>query len=84
MIGDCPVDLRKISIWYRVGRGQAALIQEAAHGDGNENRGNTPGKGPENLARSPFAGEAVVSHGNNDCHAAEDDNYFKEHSLAAS
>jgi len=46
MIGDCPVDLRKISIWYRAGRGQVALIQEAAHGDGNEDRGNTPGQGP--------------------------------------
>jgi len=82
MIGDCPVDLRKTGI----GRawGQAVLIQEAAHGDGNEDRGNTPGQGPENLARSPFAGEAVVNHGSNDCHAAEDDNYFKEHSLVAS
>ena len=63
---------------------QAALVQEAAHGDGDEDCGNTAGQGPENFARRPFASESVVNHGTNDRYAAEDDNYFKEHSLAAS
>ncbi len=62
---------------------QAALVQEAAHGDGDEDRGDTAGQGPEKFSRRPFTGEAVVNHGTNDRHAAEDDNYFKEHSLVA-
>ena len=58
------------------------LLQKTAHGDGNEDRGNTAGQRPNYPARRPLAGEAVVNHRADNRQSAEDDYGLENHSLA--